>query len=94
MNQPSEGTPLSLSCPNCFGGGCTSCNRSGYFNLTTCPMEFAGNEPYEIIRFARILGDKGLTPVAGGLLDQSSNFIEAANHVWAEDKLMGRDSGE
>jgi len=38
---------------------------------------------WTLIDFAALL-EKGVPPVAGGVLDQTYQFIEAARFVWAE----------
>lgn len=72
-----------MECPMCGGSGCKECN-DGRFALTCCPKRFAAGG-YEWVELADML-DHGLPPVAGGALDQSHAFIEAARFVWSEQR--------
>jgi len=39
------------------------------------------------------LYEKALPPVAGGVLDQAKEFVDACEYVWAEQKMLKRHLG-
>lgn len=45
--------------------------------LTTCPKTLITSEVWDAILFSEQVRDHGLTPVAGGLLDQTAVFFQA-----------------
>jgi len=76
---------LEIECPECDGTGCDSCNR-GRFNLSECPQKFIGDY---ISTFRLVdLFQKGIPPVAGGALNQTMWFIDAAATLKNEDAIV------
>lgn len=67
---------IEIECPVCDGHGCSEC-KDGAFELDGCPNQFCSSVVTSIDLFE--LFDKGLPPVAGGVLDQSASFIRAAS---------------
>lgn len=55
--------------------GCTTCRGLGYRKLTCCPKELITPEVTELIASAD-WAQKGLPPVAGGLLNQCMSWVE------------------
>lgn len=45
--------------------------------ITGCPLELVTRDVWQVIEFAELF-EKGLPPVAGGVLDQTKSFLEAA----------------
>ena len=62
---------------------CRDCGDTGCFDLTTCPLEYVGGSLLEVLDFVELF-ERGLPPVAGGVLDQSRWFIEACRLGWVE----------
>jgi len=73
---------VTIACPTCNESGCDDC-VDGYFELNECPKQFCGNKIGEFIMHAE-LTQKGMPPIAGGTLDQSASFMDAASYYWAE----------
>ncbi len=73
-----------MDCPVCGGAGCDECEGEGRWELTGCPLEFVGEDVWELLDFAELY-KKGCPPVAGGSLDQTHWFNEAARFVWREE---------
>lgn len=71
-----------IECPACDGKGCQACNQSGSFYLDVCGHKYAA-EMGTLVHYADLY-EKGLPPVAGGTLDQSAWFTDAAQLYWAE----------
>lgn len=66
------------------GAGCATCGGEGTIRLTSCPLETVPAEAFETVDLAGLL-EKGLPPVAGGMLDQAKVFLDAARFVWNEE---------
>jgi hypothetical protein len=75
MDEGTETEPIEIECPACNGGGCDEC-KEGSIIVLGCPNQYCK----EVIPAIRLfdLFDKGMAPVAGGALDQSAMFLEAA----------------
>jgi NADPH-dependent 7-cyano-7-deazaguanine reductase QueF-like protein len=73
---------VQIECPSCSGSGCGQC-RDGLIEITACPLAIIGADIWRAIEFADLYA-KGLPPVAGGVLQQSNVFIEAARFIWRE----------
>jgi len=80
---PTESLPLKIECPVCDGLSCDECG-DGYFELTQCPKMELNREIMDLIEDSE-LAKKGLMPVRGGTLDQSSWFLKSAQVLWAEE---------
>lgn len=51
-------------------------------------------EIWEALRYADFY-ERGMPPVAGGLLDQAHWFVEACQFIWKEEaRVMARNRGE
>ena len=48
-----------------------------------CPLEYVTDDVWTLLDAAELLA-KGLPPVAGGLLDQTRIFVDAARFAWSE----------
>lgn len=70
-----ESEPIEIECPSCDGEGCDEC-RLGQITISGCPNEYCS--PVATAATLIDLFEKGLPPVAGGALDQSVWFLEAA----------------
>lgn len=76
---------MSMTCLVCKGSGCKECNNTGEIDITQCPLEFIEREVWDVIRYAELF-EKGLPPVAGGVLDQAYCFIEACEFIFGEQR--------
>lgn len=56
------------------------------FDLTECPQKFV-EEVVDVIPLADLFHN-GLAPMAGGVLDQSAWFIDAARTIKREDRRV------
>jgi hypothetical protein len=73
-----------MECPSCGGdAGCSECNETGRLQIESCPLELVTPDVWEVVELAEFY-EKGLPPVAGGVLDQAAAFIEAAAIVFRE----------
>ena len=59
---------------------------TGYFNIEDCPKKYIDNDMYKCLRFADLM-DKGLPPINGGVLEQSSWFINFFHTYLYENSL-------
>lgn len=73
-----EAEPTEIECPLCGGGGCDQCS-DGWFVVDGCPNKFCSDMAY-LPQFIDLF-QKGLPPVAGGSLDQSQSFLDAAEQL-------------
>lgn len=62
---------------------CKGCDGSGFNEFTECPAVLITRDIADVIKYSRLF-EKGLPPMAGGVLDQTYNFLEAANFVLNE----------
>ena len=85
MNRPSKAEPLLMQCTVCHGKplGCTACKQTGFTVLTDCPLEHITADTHFAVTLADLV-EKAGWPKAGGALDQTSQFLEAAQQVWYE----------
>jgi len=74
---------LELECVGCGGKGCDECEQMGRWTITTCPLELITSDVWEMIMLAGLF-EKGLPPVAGGVLDQAKIFVETATFIFRE----------
>ena len=81
-DRPDGHSPLEIECPVCDGKGCDACKR-GWIIIDDCPKERVTHETMECMGAARWF-EKGLPPVAGGVLDQCKAFTSAADFIWRE----------
>ena len=80
-----RGERYEFECPACGGRDpeCPECGGSGRWELTECPLRFAGNDAFAVIDAAGDY-DRGLPPEPGGSLDQAQVFLDAARFVRAD----------
>ena len=74
-SEGSEQEPIEINCPSCEGEGCSHCN-DGAVAITECPNRYC-REMSSVTTLADMM-EKGIMPVAGGALDQSAWFLQAA----------------
>jgi len=60
--------------------------------VTQCPLEVITPDIWRAIRLAGFW-EKGIPPVAGGVLDQANVFIEAAELIFAEQAVYKKKLG-
>lgn len=75
-------------CPSCHKRGCKECGGTGRFVIDKCPREFVGSAFNDLFRYAAMF-ERGLPPIAGGVLDQSPWFLEFADFWWGEQQRAG-----
>ena len=83
-----------MICPRCGGNngeGCDECDH-GRIEITECPLELITPDVWEAIEYAELY-EKGLPPVAGGVLNQAKIFIEACRQIWAEQAFWNKKLG-
>lgn len=54
--------------------------------ITECPRKVVTADICELLDYVA-LAQKGLLPLAGGLLDQTQWFVQAVQYVWAEQRV-------
>ena len=76
--------PIEIECPICYGldDNCKEC-KNGFIKIDGCPNEYCREmiEATEVIDYFH----DGQSPVVGGTLDQSAQFLEAARRLKTED---------
>lgn len=87
-SQGTEQEPVEIECPVCDGSGCDECEE-GFFTLTQCPNTFCNS----VVTTLDVIDmwNKGLPPVAGGVLDQSASFVKAVHWFDAEERKVRND---
>lgn len=80
---PSDASPIELECIDCGGSGCDKCEGSGRIRITDCPLKLITEDVWEVIALAELF-EKGLPPIAGGVLDQAKIFVDAASFIFQE----------
>jgi hypothetical protein len=77
--------PLTLECQSCDGAGCDQCDE-GQIKIKGCPQKYCK----EVVSAVTLIDlfSKGLPPIAGGALDQSIWFLEAAKVLGNEEALV------
>jgi hypothetical protein len=78
------------TCPACGGRGCEDCGLTGTFEVTCCPLEWVDGQIFEMIEMVEFY-EKGIPPVAGGLLDQMAYFVKFASFTSAETRPYKRE---
>lgn len=79
-----------MKCLACGGNGCKQC-QNGTIKITQCPLEIVTADIWEVIDMASLYLDHGLPPVAGGQLDQTQGFLEAARFIANEKRSYETD---
>jgi len=82
-DKPTAVEPLEMECVGCGGNGCLECDDSGILKIARCPLELISGDVWEIITLAELF-EKGLPPVAGGVLEQAKTFVETAKFIFRE----------
>lgn len=77
--------PIQIECPACSGAGCKEC-QDGLIQIDGCPNRYCSGVVTAIELFD--LFEKGLPPVAGGVLDQSVWFIDASRYFEGEERRI------
>jgi len=92
---PSDAEPIEIECPTCSGlsDDCEACGGTGTFSLDRCPKDYVGNEIAEAVRLADY-ANGGMWPVAGGLLDQSAQFVSFVAYLKDQDAKVQIDKQE
>lgn len=80
---PSPEKTVEVDCPQCDGAGCRACGDVGFYELTSCARRKVPRGIWPVLKFAELM-DKGLPPVAGGVLDQDAWFVAAYGFVLSE----------
>lgn len=75
VDSGTEAEPIEIECVVCSGAGCEKCNH-GMIGVVGCPMTECADVAYAV--HLCDLFEKGLPPIAGGALDQTVWFLEAA----------------
>ena len=60
--------------------------------MTGCPLEYAGVDVLHALEIAELM-KHGLPPLAGGSLDQTRVFLDAARFIWSERARMRAELG-
>ena len=77
---PNEASGVEIECVGCDGSGkqgeddCEDCDGHGFIEIDGCPRKHA-QEVASAVNLAA-MAEKGMMPIAGGILDQSSWFID------------------
>jgi len=82
-DKPTSAEPLEMICVVCDGTGCKSCRDRGAIEIVRCPLEIITDDVWDTIEYADLY-KKGLPPVAGGALDQTKCFTDAARFIFDE----------
>lgn len=80
--------PIEIECPLCDGDGCDECEE-GYLKIPDCPNRFC-KELIPAVNMIELF-EKGLPPIAGGVLDQSAWFIECVRTFQSEEASVKAD---
>ena len=64
--------------------GCDEC-EAGRWDVLECPIKYVTEDIWDCIRYARLF-EKGLPPIAGGVLDQAGCFVRACEMIWQEER--------
>lgn len=92
LDKITDGDPFGCECPLCDGVGCDHCEE-GFFYLTECGRKFTRDivTPVNLATYAE---DKGILPVAGGMLDQSAWFVSLWSALSNEQNSIDRERAE
>ena len=81
--------PVEIQCVVCNGRNfdrCDFCGKTGQIKIVGCPEKLITADVWEMIELAKFY-EKGMPPIAGGVLDQTQSFISAANFIFAEENV-------
>lgn len=83
VDEPTKHSPIEIDCPLCEGAGCDECKQCGDFEIDSCPLGYVPRHIWHAIQLADLYR-RGLPPIIGGSLDQSSWFVDFCRTDWAE----------
>jgi len=85
---------VQTDCMSCNGSeeGCNDCRQTGKWELTQCPLEILTPDVLQTIELAELY-EKGLPPVAGGVLDQANIFIESCRFIFRIEAVLKKKLG-
>lgn len=72
-----------VTCAACDGSGCDECEQTGEVKLYRCPTSHNTRDVAAMFE-ALAWTEKGVLPVAGGLVDQAAGFVAFCRVVSAE----------
>jgi len=80
---PAARSVARVTCATCDGNGCEKCKETGSVLLYRCPTS---HNTREIAAAFEAMGwsERGVLPVAGGLLDQAASFVAFCRLVGSE----------
>lgn len=87
QEMPGKNIAVDIQCVVCNGlnfDKCDYCGKTGAIEIKDCPEKIITSDIWMIMELAKLYA-KGLPPVAGGVLDQAHNFIEAVNYIFSEE---------
>lgn len=86
--------PITMECIECNGNaqGCQHC-KYGEIEITDCPLKMIDMETNQFLTYADMFIEHGTLPVAGGALDQTVSFVQAALFVSREIQSYKRELG-
>jgi hypothetical protein len=84
-----DAEPIEVECPGCNGEGCDQCAH-GEFRIVGCPNAFC-KDMGPVVELCDLF-EEGLPPIAGGSLDQSAWFIEAARRLKNEEARIRKEA--
>ena len=76
-----------VACPMCNERGCRHCDNEGHFKITDCPQKQFDQELLQFLDLADLF-EKGVTPITGGALDQSSWFLNGVKFLRSEENIV------
>ena len=80
---------VELPCHICGGENfteCSACGKTGVMPIIGCPETLITADVWEMMELAKFY-EKGLPPIAGGVLDQTQSFISAAAFIFGEENV-------
>lgn len=83
QDDPTPQSPVLAICPRCDAKDkrCPYCSGRGTFRIERHPAQLVPAWVWSLCALADLYIEKGLPPIAGGSLDQSSWFVNAAMFI-------------
>ena len=78
------GEEIEIECPVCRSDGCDAC-KDGFWTVEGCPTDYCQSVA-AVVEMIDLFW-QGMPPIAGGVLDQSAWFVQAARKLKTEDSL-------
>ena len=69
------------------------CGEAGYWRLDHCPQKYIGGDMMEAINLAAY-AMRGDWPIRGGMLDQSSWFVDLVSRLESEQNKIDKEIAE